>query len=573
MVISNGWGSVTIGRITLRETFTVAEDDTREMTITGETSVSGLSADQVERIYEDLLGMMDQFVPIVWSDKAFLSGYYTVTKVQNNYSSYTPTRVASQYRRAVVLGWSVNVMRVGPNNVIDIESRLSGPRTRANDFGLIGEITHAPPVGHYGYTTDGTVPSSVTRASQDGPVTVYRQIPANTHPRYGCDPALFGGGRVRFIDAYGEERSGIERQTPPIGWALSNGIVSISAVSPGPGLFAVASWTTAGWVTRTWDVLRNGVSIGPLTDVDVLHNTYDTVILRITKALAPGRMVVDVTLRRGQRMADIYVQSDSAATLAVRLLTGEPGVSGVGTVSSVGEDIDGGRYVIASPKTTTQDLVNGGLSVTSAAKLGVILGAVPAAPPINPNYDMESGVTGWTAIGGTLSSSTDVARWGTKSAKLVTNGTPSTASIRSVNIPVNPATSYTVALWLYCPHGRAAVVTVDWLTAGGAVISTVTITPVVLIPNTWIPVLRDTTSPVTATQVRLTATIQQTIPWSALAGLAWNSLATWQQPIVFSEVMYMDQAVVRPALGGDTVADQLGQSIGQVAELVTGVRR
>ncbi|HEY0400074.1 MAG TPA: hypothetical protein VGF00_16875, partial [Acidimicrobiia bacterium] len=92
MVISNGWGSVTIGRITLRETFTVAEDDTREMTITGETSVSGLSADQVERIYEDLLGMQNQFVAIVWSDKAFLSGYYTVTKVQNNFSSYTPDR-------------------------------------------------------------------------------------------------------------------------------------------------------------------------------------------------------------------------------------------------------------------------------------------------------------------------------------------------------------------------------------------------------------------------------------------------------------------------------------------------
>lgn len=572
MVIKDGWGSVTIGRITLRETFTVAEDDTREMTITGETSVSGLTADQVERIYEDLLGMQDQFVPIVWSDKAFLSGYYTVSKVQNNFSSYTPTRVASSYRRAVVLGWSINVMRVGPNNVVDIESRLSGPSTRANDFGLIGEITHAPPVGAYGYTTDGTVPSSMVRQSSDGPVTVYRKIPVNTHPRYGCDPTLFGGGRCRFVDAYGEERSGIERSTPAVGWALSNGIVSISAVGAG-GVFAVASWTAAGWVTRVWDVRRNGVSIGVLTDVDVLHNTYDTVIVRLTKALSPGRVVVDVTLRRGQRMADVYVQSDSSATLAVRLATPEPGVSGVGAVSSVGEDLDGGRYIIASVKAATQDLVNGGLSVTSAARLAVILGALPAAAPVNANYDFEAGVTGWTALGGTLSSSTDVARWGTRSAKLVTNGTPSTASIQSVPIPVNPVTSYTVALWLYCPHGRAAVVTVDWLTPGGALVSTVTISPVVLIPNTWIPVLRDTTSPATATQVRLTATIQQTIPWSSLAGLAWNTLASWQQPIVFSEVMYMDQAVVRPALGGDTVADQLAQAAGTCAELVTGVRR
>lgn len=573
MVIGNGWTAVTIGRVTLRETFTIAEDDTREMTISGETSVSGLTAEQVERIYEDLLGMQNQFVPIVWTDKAFLSGYYTITKVQNNYSSYAPTRVASQYVRAVVLGWTINAMRVGPNNVVDIESRLSGPRTRANDFGLLGEITHAPPVGAYGYTTDGTVPSSVTRQSEDGPVVVYRQIPADTHPRYGCAPASFGGGRVRFVDAYGEERSGIERQTPPIGWALSNGLVKVTAVSPGPGLFAVASWTAGGWATRTWDVLRNGVSIGPLTDVDVLHNTYDTVILRITRALSPGRLVVDLTLRRGARMVEAYVQSDSSATLAVRLLTGEPGVAGVGSVSSVGEDLDGGRYVIASPRQAVQDLVNGGLSLVSAASMGVILGAVPAAPPINPNYDFEASVTGWNGIGGTLSWTTEQARWGTHSAKLVTNGTPSTASIQSNPIPINPVTSYTVALWLRCPHGRAAVVTVDWLTPANAVISTVTITPVVLIPNVWIPVLRDTTSPATATKVRLTATIQQTIPWSSLAGLAWNTLATWQQPIVFSEVMYMDQAVVRPALGGDTVPDMLTQAVGSISELVTGVRR
>jgi hypothetical protein len=572
VALLNGWGSVTIGRITLRETFTVAEDDTREMTISGETSVSGLTAEQVERIYEDLLGMQDQFVPIVWSDKAFLSGYYTVTKVQNNYSSYTPTRVASAYRRAVVLGWTLNVQRIGPNNVVDIESRLSGPRTRYNDFGLLGEITHAPPVAAYGYTTDGTVPSSVTRASADGPVTVYRQIPPDTHPRYGCAPADFGGGRVRFVDAYGEERSGIERNTPAAGWTLSNGIVSVTAVASG-GLLAVASWTGSGWATRVWDVLRNGVSIGPLTDVDVLHNTYDTVIVRITKALAPGRVVVDITLRRGCRMVDVYVQADSSATLAVRLATPEVGVSGVGEVSSVGEDLDGGRYVIGSPRTAKQDLINGGLSLVSTEALGVFLGAVPAHTPINPNYDFEAGVTGWSGVGGTLSGSTEQARYGTHSAKLVTNGTSTTASIVSDPIPISPITSYTVACWLYCPHGRAAVVTVDWLTPSNTVISTVTISPVVLIPNVWIPVLRDTNSPAGATKVRLTATIQQTIPWSALAGRAWNTLGTWQQPISFSETMYLDQAVVRPALGGDTVPDMLTQAIGSVSELVTGVRR
>lgn len=570
MPVTPGWGTLQLGRLTVRERFGVEEDDTRALRVTGQTSVAGLSGEQVERLYHDLMGLLDQFIPVVFSRKAHLTGYYTVTAVKLTYADYSG-RAVSAFTKPVVLDWEITCQRVGPGSVVDIEARLSGPKTRVNDHGLLGEIVHAPPIGHYGYTTGGTVPPSIVRASGDGPVTVYRQLPADTHPRYGCDPALFGGGRVRFLDAYGEERSGIERATPVGGWELSNGIVRVRPAASG-GLLEVGSWTAAGWVTRVWDVRRNGASVAPLTDVDLLHNTYDTVVLRATTALSPGRVVVDLLLRRGSRVVEMFVQSDTAATLSVRLATGEAGVAGTGIVSSAGEDADGGRWVVGSARTATADVTSGGLSKANTTGLAVFLGAVPAADPLNSNYSFETGTTGWTATGGTLTQDATQFKYGTKSGKLVTDGTSSTASVQTTPIAITPVTAYTVSAWVRCPNGRAVTIEVDWRNSGGSVISTTTI-PMSLPPNTWVPVVRELASPAAAVSVVLRAKIAQTVPWSSLAGTLWSALATWQRPIAFVETIYLDAAAVRPTLPGDTPADMLTQHLGSVAEVVTGVRR
>lgn len=565
-----GWGTINFGRFALRETFLVTEDNSRGLSITGQTSVSGLSAEQVERIYEDLYGLSGQFIPITWTDKSFLDGYYKVGAVTTNYASYTPGVTSSAYDRAVVLDWTLNALRIGPSSAIDIESRLTGPQTRANDFGLLGEITHAPPVGHYGYTTGGTVPPIVTRVTEDGPIQVYRQIPQDVNPRYGCAPDDFGGGRVRFTDSFGEERTGVDRRTPATGWTLSNGLVKIS---PGAaGSLTVSSWTPTGWQSREWDVTRDGASVAPFADADMLHNTYDTGVLRLLTPRSPGRTITDVQLRRGSRMVELFVQADSSATLAVKLHTGEPGVASLGTVSSVGEGFDGGRYVISTARTATLDTINGGISQSAARILEVVLGAIPAADPLNPNYSFESGTTGWSATGATLTQSTDQAKYGTYSGKVVTDGTSSTASLISSNIGITPLTRYTAAAWVFCAHGRPVTVTLDWLNPGGSVVATVT-KPMSLLANTWVPVLLDVASPATATQARLTVTITQTTPWSAINGLAWNTLGTWGRPIAFVETFYVDAAPLRPALSGDSVADMLTQALGNISEVVLGVRR
>lgn len=569
--VTPGWGTITLGRLVLRETFDLTDDNSRVLQLHGQTSVAALTFDQVERIYDDLYGLTDQVIPITWSDKAFLNGYYQVATVKTTYSSYPSQLTASAFDKPVVLDWELTAQRIGPVNTIDLESRLSGPQTRQNDYAALGEIVHAPPIGHYGYTTGGTVPPSVTRQTAEGPITVYRQIPPSINPRWGCQPQNYVGGRVRFLDSFGEERSGTDRSLPSAGWELSNGLVR---VRPGAsGTLEIGSWTAAGWKTREWDVTRGGSSTAPWADVSLLHNTFDTVILRMTTApTGLGRTTTDIQLRRGARMAELFVQSDTSATLAVKLHTPEPGVLGTGVLSSIGEDADGGRYVLASAKTGTYDVAGGGLSKTNTALLAVVLGAIPAADPLNANYSFESGTTGWTGVGGTLTQSTDQAKYGTHSGKLVTDGTSLDASVVSTNIAVTPVTKYTFAAWVFCAHGRSATATISWRNPSNTEVGTVT-KPLNLLPSTWAPVLLDVASPASATQAVLTIGIHQTTPWSAINGLAWNTLLTWQRPIPFVETIYVDSAPLRPALPGDSVADMFTQALGAVAEVVQGVKR
>lgn len=568
-----GWGSITLGRFTLRETFDVTEDQGRVLQIHGQTSVAGLTAAQVERIYEDLYGLQGQLVPISWSDKAFLNGFYQVGAIKTTYASYTPGRVASPYPRAVVLDWSCDATRIGPENSIDLESKLSGPQTRKNSYSGVGEITHAPPPVHYGYTTGGSVPPSLQRATSEGPITVYRQIPQGTHPRWGCSPLDFGGGRARFIDAFGEERTGMTRTTPPNGWLISNGIVRVG--SGGAGTLTIGSYVGGVWQTREWDILRNGVSVAPFTAATVLANTFDTVILRLVSGGAPGnptRTTVDVQMRRGARLAEVFIASDNSATLKAVLHTGEPGLAGPGSISSIGEAIDGGRFVIVSANAVTNDLVSGGMSMTSARLLSVAIGAIPAATPLNPNYSFETGTSGWTAAGGVLTQSNEQVKYGSFAGKLVSDGTSISMSADTTNIAITPLTKYTAGAWLRCPHGRQVTVTLTWKNSGGGAISTVVKTAN-LAADTWTPFLLDTSSPALATQASISISTKQTVPWSALSAVHWNALLTWQRPIAFVETLYIDSVPLRPALDGDSVADMAAQHLGAVSEQVVAVKR
>lgn len=393
-------GSVRLGRLTLLEGFSLSEGSDRELKLTVQASPSTMSAPQVERRQQDLLSLDRQLIPVVFTDRPSLSGFYQVLSVDLSQESYAGFTVATA---------SVTLARVGNSNTVDIESRLAGARSRTNDFSVVGDIWHAAPIGHSGYHTEWAAQNAVNRVGEDGTITVYRGIRFGANPRWSATPEVFGRGRVRYLDEFGEERSGSalpfdvevsgglfpavdlfpgadvfpDAGDSTAAFTLSNGLVKVELGSVGAAL-KVSTYSGGAWHAKDWDVRVNGGSIAPLSGVDILHNTYDTVAVRLYKGFAPGRSTIDMTLRRGSRFVEIYARAFAPTILQVIGVADEAATIGAGFVAATSNDAAGNRFIVGSARSFVGNILHGGVMVAAGASLdafiGTIVGGASAVP-------------------------------------------------------------------------------------------------------------------------------------------------------------------------------------------------
>jgi hypothetical protein len=369
------WGTITVGRLALREDYTITATAGQSLTIKGQESSPPLTAAQLEQRREDLLGLAGEFLPVTFTSKARLNGFYRVDSVKADYTNFQDATV-------LTLDWTLDLDRYGTEFEVDLESRLSGPLTRNTSFSVTGERWLAPPAGHYGFWAGSTVPSVVTRTGVDGATAVYRNVPltgAGYNPRWGAVPASALAGRVRFLDATATERSGLNFTAAPTGWELNNALVRVKPLTAG-GVLEVSAWTGGAWQTKAWDVLSGGVSLGTPSSVTVLRNNLENVLVRVlwASAAAPGRTTMDLTLRRGSRFVEVYLKATASTTLKVVRPVVEAGSSGTGYVRATANDAATNRYIIGSAQAFTNDLVNGGLSKAATTTLDVFIGVAVA---------------------------------------------------------------------------------------------------------------------------------------------------------------------------------------------------
>lgn len=375
------FGTVTIGRLALREALVPAPEKAdasggSTLTLSGQEASPLSTVAVVEAIQADVRGLAGAFVPVTFTDKANLDGYYQVADVSAELMNWND--------EVVTCAWSVGLERVGSDAEVDVEARLAGPLTRTNSFSATGERWHAPPIGHTAYWSSSTTPSTMTRTSADGAITVYRGVPVSTSPRYACPVEAFMAGRVRILDA-SRERVGTRWEVSPTGWQLDNALVRVTVSG---GFLSVASWTSGAWAAKGWDVLVNAVSMGAPSGATVLRNDPECVILRLLWPLTVGRVTCDVVLRRGARLVELYVRTAASSTIKVVRTSTEAGTAGTGYVRATSNDANGNRYVIGSALTHTADTTIGGLSKTTTTTLDAAIGVELAG---------SSAVTGDTA--------------------------------------------------------------------------------------------------------------------------------------------------------------------------------
>lgn len=367
--------TIQIGRLNFREDLAVANEidsqGLRSIKIEGQESIPRLTAADVQARVDDVAGLQNSVVPMLFTTKTYLDGFYRIIDLSSEIVDWD-TGLAT-------LAWSLTAVRLGTAQEVDLESRLSGATTRSNAFSAVGERSHAPAIGHTAYWSNGTASSAVVRATTDGNITLYRGLPVTINPRWAINPADYGKGRVRFLDGAGKERIGITFAPNPNVWELNNGLVRVRPL-PSAGVLEVSAWTGGAWKPKSWDIQTGGgpTTIGPPTHVRLIRNDYQGITLRLLKGLAPGRMTIDVTLRRGSRLVELYLQHEQATTLKVVLTPAESSTNTSGYVVRTANDADGNKAIIGSAQAFTADITNGGISKAATTTLDAFVGVVAA---------------------------------------------------------------------------------------------------------------------------------------------------------------------------------------------------
>lgn len=557
------FGTIQIGRLTLTELpsqavapAAAAPSSTtptgRTLQILGEESLPAytpITLAQLQARQADILGLAGAFVPVVFTDKTDLNGYYTVTDSsvsQINWNGETST-----------VGWTIDLMRIGTDTEVDIESRLTGG-TRVNSFSATGVRWHAPALAAYAYfSAAGNSPSVISRAGSEGAMSVYTTLPTPAIPRWGCAVGSYLGGRARFLDANGIERSGTQLQTTAAGWSVHNTLVRVSPLTVGTGVLSIDAFTGGAWQTKAWDLQYAGSSLGQPLTVSVLRNEPEILVIRLLWNTTSGRITADLTLRRGSRFVEFYLQAQNSGTLKIVRGSAEAGTNlGPGEyVAAAVEDPAGNRYVVGSAKTNTQDLANGGISLASTTAMDAMVGVVASGTVLNANPYFETNVAGWTPTNCTFVRSSTQAHQGSFSGLLTPNGTSATVFAQGELDPVTPLTSYTLSAWMWPTSsitGNAAVA-VNWFDATNTPIST-GIGSVSATGGIWNFLTGNFVAPSNAASGAIVLQISGT-------------------PAA-SQLVYWDEAKLRPATAtGDAGFDLYGQYLGAPAELVQGVRR
>lgn len=366
------YGNITLGRLTLRETFLASEasdpSSGRVLNLTGEESYPPLATMlALTQRHDDILALPQGVLyNVTFVDKPDRNGFYVVN--QSNSDLVNTIGVG----QAV---WKVALQRVGSESETDVESRLTGT-VRQNDFSLTGERWHAPSINHYAYYTGGSFPTPATRASADGTVTVYRAVPSGIYPRWGVAPTDYPLARARVLDG-GVERAGVDTPLSAGAWELNNALVRVKPLTSS-GSLEVSAWDGASWDPKNWNVTvaASGAPITTWSGATVIRNDYEQTIIRLTAPLSPGRVSLDLGLRRGSRFVEGYLQRGDTQTLAVYLnvLENSTAVTSGGYVVATNNDGQGHKATIGTARSFTAH-ANLGIQKSTTA-MDFYLGAV-----------------------------------------------------------------------------------------------------------------------------------------------------------------------------------------------------
>lgn len=373
------------------------------ITVSGKVFVSP-NTDAV-RLRDQLLGYLDNpdepIVPVIMDSEPRLTGYYRVVDVA------VPTD-----QKALSVGaltYSVTLEPVAGFAQPYLESVISGALL-TNVVGAVaadGYQFHVVPSVAMEYFREPQ-PLVYTRGSADGDLSLFTTNGAGlgqvaAPASFALTPANFYIGACTI-----EQGSPLQpvvgmmlAQPDLVNWRLSNGLVRVTPNGTA-GKLDISHWDWANaWSTpKTYQITGTtlaGALYNPRS-LTIARNSVEECVIRLgcassVQGIAFGRINLDISLRRGDRLARIYLTSDRADQWQVKRDTTEAataityGAVTLGGIRATNNDGDINRYVLLSYQAAvTSDLVNGkltqnALSTTMDIGIGLESGGASASAP------------------------------------------------------------------------------------------------------------------------------------------------------------------------------------------------
>lgn len=147
-----------------------------------------------------------------------------------------------------------------------------------------------------------------------------------------------------------------------------------------------------------------------------------------------------------------------------------------------------------------------------AAAAGIEVGdVVSVAPAMNPNCGFESGTTGWTGSGGTLTQANDQLYSGSWSGKLTPDGVSVFPFVATAFNTFTSGDTYKASAWVRCTAARTVYLQIHWYDATATFLSQ-SVASLAVGAGVWTKLTLTATAPLGATQGPMLITMDGTPP-------------------------------------------------------------
>jgi len=350
----------------------------REMVVSG--FLKSTSVENTKVLRSELLEMQGQVIAVTYSNDSHFDGFYVLGDVRIG-----TTLTSYAYRG--LFPYEIGLFRIGSKSRVELQSNVTGT-VLTNTVGLLSsEVTPfiAPPIGHLAFRWEAGSVTSFTRETEDGTMTIYTSAgDFSKDASWGADPATYYSGACElYVGATLRLRSGLDVPHDPGNWQISNGSIRLQPETGNTGRIEMEVYQDAGWESlKDMAFSDDGTKVSGWDYFTVTRNDPEAVIIRLVTGTSPVREVLDLQIRRGAPFAiGTYTVSGATSTLKVVRDTTEAAtaVTPTGATGNVGvrataDDGGGNRFLIYTNQAHTNDLTEGGVSVTTTNQMTFMIG-------------------------------------------------------------------------------------------------------------------------------------------------------------------------------------------------------